>query len=60
MEPTGGNARRMLMGNMTSEVKRGERLFFRQLQVFAMVSRKRWSQEDTTVAHADSRGLAPN
>jgi hypothetical protein len=59
MEPTRGSARRMPSGDMTYEVKRGERLFFRLQQVFAFVSRKRRSQEDTTVAHADSRGLAP-
>jgi hypothetical protein len=46
MEPTRGSARRMPSGDMTSDVKRGERLFFRLQHVFAFVSRKSRSQLD--------------
>ena len=43
---------------MTSDVKSGEQFFLRLHDLFSLVHRKSWSQEDTTVDPADIRGLA--
>jgi hypothetical protein len=44
---------------MTSDVKGWEQLFSLCLLFFSFVYRQSWSQSDTTVEHADIRGLAP-
>ena len=58
MEPTGRSARLMPSVDMTSDVKGGEQLFLHLPPVFSFVYRKSRSQSDTTVDHADIRGLA--
>jgi hypothetical protein len=44
---------------MTSDVKSRKQLFLCLPHVLSLVYRKSRSQEDTTVDHADVRGLAP-
>src|SRR5580765_4231994 len=44
---------------MTSDVKSREQLFYVRSMFFPLLYRKSRSQEDTTVDHAASRGLAP-
>ena len=44
---------------MTSDVKSREQLFYVRIMFFPLLYRKSRSQEDTTVDHADIRGLAP-
>jgi hypothetical protein len=44
---------------MTSDVKGWEQLFYVRSIFFPLLYRKSRSQEDTTVDHAASRGLAP-
>jgi hypothetical protein len=43
---------------MTSDVKSREQLFYVRIMFFPLLYRKSRSQEDTTVDHADIRGLA--
>jgi hypothetical protein len=45
--------------DMTSDVKGWEQLFSLCLLFFSFGYRQSWSQSDTTVEHADIRGLAP-
>ena len=45
--------------DMTSDVKGWEQLFYVRIMFFPLLSRKSRSQEDTTVDHADIRGLVP-